>query len=131
MFLWIVEEAAPGDGITGKDQGAFRGVIGNKKTVFAGGQILSFDLYIRTEFDGGIFIGACSPGRGFAGAETLIGKPGRNELSPDLSLPPFYAGAIIMKGDICDANAFADGGFFVAAIRRGGQLSMSKWKESE
>src|ERR1044072_254163 len=101
-----------------KYQGAFLRIVGYEEPILSCGKGLYFDLYIISKFNGGVLIGACPPGRGFAAAKTQVGKPYGDQLPPYLSFAAFYAGTVIVNGYIRKADLFRNGGFFIAAFRR-------------
>jgi len=77
-------------------------------------EVLSFDLYIRAEFDGRVLVGAGSPGGGLTGAKAQVGVAGRYEFSPDLSFLPLTPGRSYVNGDIGESDPFRYGGFFIS-----------------
>src|SRR6202012_385301 len=126
VFTGIVEETAPGAGVFGEDDRAFRRIVGDEQAVFTGRQWLSFDHHIVGEFDGGVLVSARSPGGGLAGAESLVDISDGNELAPNLSVASLDAGPIVVQCDIGNAYALGDGGFFISSAGGGGQLRMGK-----
>ncbi len=87
-----------------KYQGAFLRIIGYEEAILSCRKSLSLNFHIVSKFNGGILIGACSPGRGFAAAKTQVSKTYGDQLAPYPSFAAFYAGTVIMNGYIRKAD---------------------------
>ena len=125
IIFRVVLEASPAQ-MVGKDPepGSVLFHV-EKQRVCSGLQILTIDLHVIGECDGGAFVCSGAPGRSFGWAKTLIHKTVMDQFTPDV------AGAIVLwrvmhpRAVIFDRNPdrpdpLGNFGSFIVPIGRGG-----------
>src|SRR5205085_2165373 len=101
IFFVTVKKTSPRSGVVRENNSALIRIIRNEQSIFSSGQRLSLNHNVSREFDSRVLICTGSPRRSFTITESLVNESNRHQLSPDLSVSSFYAGAVIMNADVC------------------------------